>query len=434
MFEKIKKFRRGIDANSWEKELSKSGEMTEAIRLWGNMYGEVRSLNLPAAISSEMARLITLEMRSRISGSRRADYLNGAYKKLIENIKIPIELGCAYGGVVFKPYVSNDVLRIDVVRAEDFFPIAYDDFGRITSAVFVQRFCDGGNFYTRLERHSLEGNTYKIENRAYHSKSRMTLGREISLKTVDLWSGLASDMEIGNVSEPLFGYFKPSLANNIDQSSPLGISVFANATNLIYDANRQYERLLWEFESGERALIANSMAFKTDKSGKPVLPDKKLYRTLEVDDVDFFREWSPTLREDNIIRGLDRIFRQIEFSCGLAYGTLSEVSDSDKTAEEIKSSKQRSYAMVCDNQKALSTALSSLVYAMDVWCTLYNLAPMGKYEISFEFDDSIACDRKSEFSEKCELVSRGIMAPWEMRMWYFGESEKVAKGILNCSC
>ncbi len=431
MFERIKKYRKGTEEKMWEKEIGMSGEMTEAIRRWGVMYAERSRLNLPAAISSEMARLITLEMRSSISGSRRADYLNRAYQKLIENIKIPIELGCAFGGVVFKPYVTGGSLRIDVVRAEDFFPIAFDDFGRITSAVFVQRFSDGGNFYTRLERHSLEGNTYKIENRAYHSKSRMLLGREISLKTVDLWSNLASDMEIGNVSEPLFGYFKPSLANNIDKDSPLGISVFANASNLIEDANRQYERLLWEFESGERALIANSMAFKTDKNGKVALPDRRLYRTLDVDDVDFFREWSPSLREENIIRGLDRIFRQIEFSCGIAYGTLSELSDRDKTAEEIRASKQRSYAMVCDNQKALSSALSGLVYAMDIWCTLYNLAPMGKYDISFEFDDSIACDRKTEFDEKCELVSRGIMAPWELRMWYFGEKEDTAKKNLG---
>jgi len=133
------------------------------------------------------------------------------------------------------------------------------------------------------------------------------------------------------------------------------------------------------------------------------------------------------LRGQELADGLSRIFRQIEFNCGLAYGTLSDVQSSDKTAEEIKASKQRSYATICDNQKALKTALEDLVYAMDVWCTLYNLTPMGKYEVSFEFDDSIVADRKAEFVEKQALVSAGIMTKWEFRMWYFGEDEETAK-------
>lgn len=434
MFEGMKKFLKRGDGKMADyglTDLRMSGEMREAIGLWTRMYESREGLRLPAAISSEMARLITLELRSGISGSKRAEYLDREYQKLIENIKIPIELGCAYGGVVFKPYYTKGEIAIDFVRAEDFYPTAFDGFGRITGAVFVQKICDEGIFYTRLERHSLSKNTYRIENRAYQSKSPSVLGREIPIKTVDAWANLATDIEIGNVKAPLFGYFKPSLANSIDKMSPLGVSVFGNATNLIDDANAQYERLLWEFKSGERALIANSMAFRTDKNGKPQLPDRRLYRTLDVDDVDFFREWSPEFRDENIIRGLDRIFRQIEFNCGLAYGTLSGVDHTEKTAEEIRASKQRSYATICDNQKALRRALSDLVYAMDVWCTLYNLAPIGKYEVSFEFDDSIAADRKTEFGEKCELVGMGVMQPWEMRAWYFGEKEDTAKKNLE---
>ena len=64
---------------------------------------------------------------------------------------------------------------------------------------------------------------------------------------------------------------------------------------------------------------------------------------------------------------------------------------------------------------------------MDVWCSIYNLAPEGDYEISFDFDDSIIADRAREFSEKKQLVEMGIMLPWEFRMWYFGEEEDFAR-------
>lgn len=252
-------------------------------------------------------------------------------------------------------------------------------------------------------------------------------GGAISLSLVKEWSSLAEEMTVENVKKPLFGYFKPAGANKTDTNSPLGASVYSNAVDLINEANKHFRRFLWEFESGERALYVNTMAFKRDKNGRPILPHKRLYKAIDVDDNDLFKEWTPTLRVEEFNKGLDSIFRKIEFNCGLAYGTLSDVQNADKTAEEIIASKQRSYATVSDNQRALKNALEDLVYAMDVWCTLYNLAPLSKWETSFEFDDSIIADRKAEFTEKQALVSAGIMEKWEFRMWYFGEDEATAK-------
>lgn len=106
------------------------------------------------------------------------------------------------------------------------------------------------------------------------------------------------------------------------------------------------------------------------------------------------------------------------------------MQDSDKTAEEIKSSKQRSYATVCDIQNSLKTALTELAEAMGAYSDLYGLAPDGEISVSFEFDDSIIADRKTEFEEKQRLVATGIMQPWELRSWYFGEDKETAKANL----
>lgn len=436
MFENIKEFFGRVKKSMLDKtvirsaiasEIAVSDEMGVALRLWKEMYEEQGGLHLPAAIAFEMARMITIELQSVVSGSPRADFINKCYQRIIDEIRIPVEYGCAKGGLVMKPYVSDGRLFVDFIQADRFFPTAFDETGKIKGAVFVQTCAKNGKFYTRMEKHSLLDNVYEISNKAFCSHNKDSLGVQIGLEEVEEWKNLAESVSVGNIKQPLFGYFKPAIANTIDPSSPLGVSVFANAVNLIDDANRQYERLNWEFESGERALIANAMAFKRDKDGKPRLPDKKLYRTLDVEDMDFFKEWSPSIRESEFIDGLNNILRRIEFNCGFAYGTLSDVNYADRTAEEIRTSKQRSYSTISDNQKALKNALVDLVYAMDVWCTLYNLAPMGSYEISFEFDDSIAADRKTEYEEKQALVNSGIMAPWEFREWYFGEDEAVAK-------
>jgi len=436
MFEGVKEFWRrvrcvmfdkGTIKNAVREDIAMSDSMSQAIQLWSSMYQEGGKLSLPAAISRELARLVSIEMKSEITGGKRADFLNEKYKDVVKNIRGPLEYGCAKGGLIFKPYVTGKEIAVDYIHADSFFPLAFNNSGKVTAAIFVERIVKGSRYYTRLERHELKENTYTISNKAYMSLNESTLGNTISLDAVDEWSSLAEEMTIQNVKKPLFGYFKPALANAIDPTSPLGVSVFADAVELIDEANKQFERLLWEFESGERALYTNTMAFKKDKNGRPILPNKRLYKTLDVDDVDLFKEWTPTLRGEEFSKGLDDILRKIEFNCGLAYGTLSDMQNVDKTAEEIKASKQRSYATVSDNQRALENALNDLVYAMDIWCTLYNLAPISKAEVSFEFDDSIIADRKTEFAEKQALVSAGIMTKWEFRMWYFGEDEETAK-------
>lgn len=410
-------------------EIAVSDRMCEARRLWKEMYSRDGGLHLPAVIAFEMARLITVEFDSFISGGSRAEFLNCGYREALKNLRIPLEYGCAKGGLVLKPYASEGKIKVDFIQADSFYPTRFDDSGKICGAVFVQNASHGGRYYTRLETHSLRGNTYEITNRVFCSRSQGVLGTLAELGDVPEWKNLAPSLTIGNVKRPLFGYFRPAIANSIEPGSPEGVSVYANAANLIEDADRQYERLMWEFESGERALIANTMAFRRDRDGKPRLPHKRLYKTLDVEDMDFFKEWSPQLREAELSNGLNRIFRQIEFNCGLAYGTLSDMQTTDKTAEEIRLSKQRSYATVCDNQKALKTALEELVYAMDVWCTLYGLAPRGSYTLTFDFDDSVIADRRVQFDERLTLVKEGIMTQSEFRNWYFEEENLTGMSI-----
>lgn len=78
-------------------------------------------MGLAPAIASEMARLITLEMKSEIDGSERANYLNDIYQKVLSHIRQPVEMGCAKGGLVFKPYVSANGMVVQNVQADCFF-------------------------------------------------------------------------------------------------------------------------------------------------------------------------------------------------------------------------------------------------------------------------------------------------------------------------
>ena len=140
--------------------------------------------------------------------------------------------------------------------------------------------------------------------------------------------------------------------------------------------------------------------------------------------------YSPDIREQSYLNGLNSQLRSIEFSCNLAYGTLSDPQSVDKTAEEIKASKQRSYAFVSDAQMALQTALEDLIDAMDFYTTMYKLAPAGSYQVSYKWDDSIVMDAEKERQQDLQEVRDGIMQKWEFRAKWYGETEEQAKAAI----
>ena len=418
-----------------------SNAMQNAIYRWSLMYHgnpvwideSVKSMNIPSVLASELARLVTIEMESKLEGSPRADFINSFYQRLITRIRPMVEMACAKGGICFKPYVTNGKLEIDCVQADCFLPIAYDSDGEICSAAFVSRITRNSRFYTRVERHCYMDDVYEIRNAVYMSESESDIGKKISFELVPEWSELSEVTTIKNLDKPLFSYLKMPFANTVDPYSPLGVSCFSRAVDLIEQADKQYSRLLWEFEGGELAVDASIDALKYDKNhpnGKLPKGKERLFRGLDIDcgDKDLYEVFSPELRDNSIINGLNEILIRIEDACGFARGTISNIdSTSAKTATEIKTSKQRTYALVCDTQKALKHSLTNLIDAINELCDLYNLIPAGEINVSFEFDDSVVTDRELEFKEKQQLVMAGIMQPWEFRAWYFGESEEEAK-------
>lgn len=423
-------------------DVALSSEMMNALQTWAAMYknqspwlaGDMKSMNLASSIAKELATTVTIEMDLEITGSARADYLNAQIESVLSSIRIHTEYAAAKGGLIFKPYINGDKITVDFVQADQFYPVAFDANGKITAGVFSDQKVIGNAYYTRLEYHALLADGYHVVNTAWRSSVRDTLGNQIPLTTIPEWADLEPEVTITNVKAPLFAYFKMPFANNIDTTSPLGVSIYSRAVDLIKQADQQWTDFLWEFESGKRALYTDKMAFDRDKDNKPILPDRRLYRLLDlqgkIDGKGLFEDWTPNIREINILNGLDAILRRIEFACGFSYGILSNPEAVALTATEIKAGKQRYYATVTDTQKALETALDALIYAMDVWATLGKVTPAGNYSVTYWWDDSIVADHDTAFAQDNMSLAQGTMSKLEWRMRNYGEDEETAKKML----
>jgi A118 family predicted phage portal protein len=433
-----------------------STDMINALDLWHNMYTnhapwltsddvKVESMNLAAMIASEIARQVTLEMKWHISGptgkngedsdTPRAEYLRNEFEKLMHELRKKLEQGCAAGGMAIRPYPKDGHIYFGWTTAWGLYPVAFDDNGGLQDVIFRDIYQDGDTTYTRLERHTMQDDgKIKITQRAFMSKYKNTdsIGKEIPLTDVPQWAELQPEAILSDTDGQMFGWYKTAAANNVDIDSAMGVSVFHKAVDLIKQADMQYSRMLWEFEGSELAIDVDPLALRENADGSKDMPklSKRLFRGVNLDE-DHYNVFSPTIRDQSLLNGLNRLLMMIEDLTGLSRGTLSDAPLEARTATELRILRQRTYATIADNQTALEHCLRDVVRAMDKYADLYNLAPAGDYEVSFEWDDSILTDRTQEMGERLELMSQGIIGKAEMRQWYTGETKAQAEAAIQ---
>lgn len=413
---------------------------------WLNFYrdeahylsADTYSLNLPSSICSEFAKLVTLEMESSVDDKE----INKYYQFVLKKARRFVEYGLALGDVILKPYLADGGIACDIAIPTLFIPLNFDSFGRINHIAFIDRFEklverpfqeSDKIYYTRLEIHERTRRGYKITNKAFRSERPDRLGDEIKLHSVDRWKDFAEGAFIPGYSEKnLFGHFKNPQANNLDLESPMGISCFSRAVSLIQDADEQYSRIIWEYEGSELAIDADINLFK--ETGDLPSGKDRLFRNLGQGLEDgFYNVFSPAIRDSSLFNGLNKILMRIEFVCGLAYGTLSDLQEISRTATEIKASKQRSYATVVDIQSQLQDALRDMAEAMCVWQDIKNGRQTVRKEfpaVSFTFDDSIIVDSETEQGIMLQEVAAGLIKPEIYLMKRYGVTEKDARDML----
>ena len=325
-----------------------SSEMENALNEWAAMYqGKapwlaqegVYSLGLPAFIAAEIARQVVLEVKWNITAklpdgaeppeggadpmNPRAEYLKAEFGKCMKVLREKLETGCAAGGMVVKPYPRNGHLFFEFVMDWSMYPIAFDGAGNLTDVIFRDVYTSGRTTYTRLERHKLENKRVKdsaepetvvtITQRCYKSKLRDSIGTECPLSEVPVWADLQPEATVRNTGGKLLvGWFKVATANNVDLDSPLGVSVFAKARDLIRDADQQYSRLLWEFEGGEMAIDVDPLVLRPKQTQSsdgsihyeaPKL-NERLFRGIDSGHDETYHVFAPALRDHSILNGL----------------------------------------------------------------------------------------------------------------------------------
>lgn len=410
----VKIIDKGMSPYDNREQVSEWIDIYEGNPSWLNNEVE-ETLNIAALVSSELARLSTIEFKSSIVG-KGAEDVNDWYQTFIKDMRKIVEYMIVQGSVVLKPYIQNDKMYVEVVPSDEFVPLKFDGAKNMTSAVFIYKSNKGDESYTRLEIHDFNNDEYIIENRAFRDKNGDSYKDEVPLTEVSEWADLepmvALDTDI--IRKPLFIYMTTPYANSKNIKSPLGVSVLSKIGSLLKEIDIQ-----WEHIKREYAYKRVKIFFPDHLAPTGAMMNNYDFNIDDIEDMFIFVEdsekgidtFSPEFRDVSLFNGLEEIKRLIEFSSGLAYGSLSRPDNVEKTAEEIRSGKERSYNTVRDIQKYIRSALERLADTMTMFAVANSMMKDVEYKVSFHFDDSIVIDEKTDIELMYKEVKDGLLKP-----------------------
>lgn len=381
-----------------------SNEILDAIQQWSQIFNgnepwideNTTSLHVAKTMCEKVAKAVNIEYKSICS----EPYIDKIYQKFLKNKRKNTEAMIGKSCIFFRPYFDGKRIKVSTIHADKFIPVKFSDDGDLLGCIIIDQLTKGRNVYTRLEYNEIVDDTITIKNIAYKGRiDGVVLSQRIDLHSIDKWQSLEEIQCISGVDRLIGGFATTKNVNSVDNSSPIGMPIFANAIGTLKEIDKQFSRTLWEYEGSELAIDADESVLVIDRNGKIKYPNgkKRLFRSLLLRQSNdkIYNIFSPQIRDTSLFNGLNELLRQAENQCHIAYGTLSKLDEIAKTATEIKGSKQDYYVTVADIQDSLQQAYDDLIYGIYVLCKLYNIPVKNNYITEHDWDDSILVDKET---------------------------------------
>ena len=448
---------------------------------------QVYRLNTAKAVSAEMASLVWgEECEVRVSSNgwteqtnedgvvTNPDPLNEFIQDVLrrnafgEKMQELVEQALALGGSAIKVWrdvrrdqdgnevPGTEALWLGYCMADQFVPTAWDN-ARVTEGVFISRVAKSGYYYTRLEWHQWNGATYVVRNELYRAEMQKGANADsqdilgVRWPLADLYPWLDEETEIP-VEESLFSYFRTPIANNLDDNSPLGMSVYGNALETLHALDICYDSFVREFRLGKKRIIVPARAVRTvvDPQTNQVRryfdPGDETYEALASDDPNDLKitDNSVELRVEEHIAALNAFLSILCLQVGFSASAFSfDQNQGLKTATEVVSENSKTYKTIKTVQNQLVPALEHMVRNIIDVAILYDMQWQGQsvqqlaargYEVKVTFDDGVTQDRQTNLNEGVMLVGAGLLSKFTFltdRKYGQGLTEKDAKAELD---
>lgn len=359
------------------------------------------------------------------------------------------ERKAACGTVAYVPYLTDmeideegnvisAKIKLDYVVAHNIYPTAWEN-SRITECLFVFEKTYNRKKYAHMQLHKKEpieggGFQYAIENSVVLASDGA--GKDLTEEQwnkIPYFEGLAPRVETGS-DQPQFVIDKLNIANNVDDddTNPMGVSIYANACDVLAKIDLEYDSYANEFTLGrKRIFVAPEML--TDANGEQVFDpnDTVFYQLPE----DFFKDTKEAMHEvDMKLRvtehedAINNDLNLLSFKCGFGTQFYRFERGNVATATQVISENSDLYRSVVKHEIILEDVLKDLIRVIIRLGKAANIADLVEdTDITIDFDDSIIEDSSAERNEDRQDVAIGAMGLAEYRAKWYGETIEQAQ-------
>lgn len=348
------------------------------------------------------------------------------------------EVKFALGTVAYIPRVVGMVegegakeIAIDVVTAPHIFPLSWHN-GIIAECAFSSIVAVNGSTYLYLQIHrKTKDGTYDIENCIFRYENQNM--SDANLADVKGFENVPPVVHT-RAKQRQFVIDRPNIANNLDYSVPMGVSVFANAIDALESCDIAFDAFTTDFITGKRRMFISPSATEYI-GGEPAFDDHDIALYVLPEDITGENKPIQTVGGEFAVEhtrnGIQAALNLLSAKCGFGENHYSFEGDSVATATQVIAENSTLFRTIKKHEIILESALKELCrIILRLGNSAMNAGLNENVEISVDFDDSVIEDKTADFSRDMQLLSAGIMNDWEFRAKWMNEDEQTAKAAL----
>ncbi len=321
-------------------------------------------------------------------------------------------------------------LKIDYVAAPNIFPISWEN-GIVKECAFTSNVTRNGENYLYLQIHRIgdDGN-YIVENEIYHDENgNLTLA---NMSDVRGFESVPPVVRTGS-PERQFVIDRLNIANNYDNTLPMGIPAFANAIDQLKGTDIAYDSYVNEFALGKKRIMIKPGATKT-LDGEPIFDVKELvFYVLPEDTTDgnIIQPIDMTLRTADHNAGLQDMLKTLSSKCGFGENHYRFDNGGIATATQIISENSSMFRTIKKHEIILESVLKELCrIILRLGNAILKKSFNEEVEISIDFDDSIIESREQEEARVYQMLDSSLMKADEARSILRNEDIETARAAL----
>lgn len=397
-------------------------------------------------IPEDWANLLMNEkVKITLEGAKEQEFVDRVFEEnnfLVKSNEMQ-EMTFALGTVAFIPRVvgmeateagpipgSASGIVLDYVTVENIWPIAWQN-GIITECAFSSVVKVNGEDYCYLQIHHKVNGLYDIENRIYYFRNN-NLDAELPLTDVQGFERVPPAVHTGS-DKRQFVIDRPNIANNFDYSIPLGISVFANAIDIMKGVDIAFDSYVNEFVLGKKRIMVKPAATEY-LDGEPIFDSDDLVFYVLPEDVQDGSVITPIdmgLRTAEHNTGIQDQLNLLSSKCGFGENHYRFDQGSVATATQVISENSTMFRTIKKHEIILEQVLVELCrIILHLGNTAMNAGLNEDVEISIDFDDSIIESREQNEARIYQMLNAGLMRADEARSILMNEDIETARKAL----